>query len=109
MNFERSRNFALGVFINENVEWKLNEGIFTEIVNIFGMPEVDMFASGLNKQIECFVSWTPDLEAVSVDAFSVSWRGKYLIYAFPPFSLMGQLLQKARQDQPMPYWWLLFG
>ena len=87
----------------------MNEGIFTEIVNISGMPEVDMFASRLNKQIKYFVSWTPDPEAVAVDAFSVSWRGKYSIYAFPPFSLMGQLLQKARQDQAnvllvAPFW-----
>ena len=101
-------DFCSRNFINERVEWKLNEDIFTEIVSIFGMPEVDMFASRLNKQIECFVSWKPDPEAVAVDAFSVSWRGKY-IYAFPPFSLMGRLLQKARQDQAdvllvAPFW-----
>ena len=38
-----SRNF------NENVEWKLNESIFNELVSIFGLPEVDTFASKLNK------------------------------------------------------------
>ena len=78
-------------FISENFEWKLNEGIFTELMNIFGMPEVDMFASRLNKQIGCFVSWKTDPEAVAGDAFSVCWRGKH-IYAFQPLSLMGRLL-----------------
>ena len=95
-------------FISENVEWKLNEGIFTELMNIFGMPEVDMFASRLHKQSECFVSWKPDPEAVAVDAISVCWRGKHK-YAFQLFSLMGRLLQKARQDQAdvllvAPFW-----
>ena len=83
-----SRNF------NDNVEWKLNEG-FTETVTIFGLPEIGMFASRLNKQIECFVSWKPDLGAVVVDAFSIGWRGNiYMyIYAVPPYSLKGWLLQ----------------
>ena len=52
----------------------MNEGFLTEIMDIFGMPEVDIFAPRLNKQIGCFVSWKPDPEAVVVDAFSVSLR-----------------------------------
>lgn len=93
---------------NENVEWKLNETVFSDIVKKFGMPEIDMFASRLNKQIKSFVSWKPDPEAVAIDAFSVNWSEKY-IYAFPPFSLMGRFVQKVRQDQAdvllvAPFW-----
>ena len=97
-----SRNF------NENIEWELNKTIFSQVVDIFGLPEIDMFASRLNKQIERFVSWKPDPEAVSIDAFSISWKNMYM-YAFPPFSLMGRLIQKVRQDQTdvllvAPFW-----
>ena len=72
------------------------------------MPHVDMFASRLNKQINRFVSWKPDPDAEAIDAFSVSCKRKY-IYAFPRFSLMGRVLQKARQDQAdvllvAPFW-----
>lgn len=82
---------------NVNTEWKLSELIFSHITQEFGMPDIDMFASRLNKQIQRFVSWKPDPEAEEVDAFSVSWQNKY-IYAFPPFSLIGRVLQKAQQE-----------
>ncbi|WAR20627.1 YI31B-like protein [Mya arenaria] len=56
---------------NENVEWKLAESVFSEAVNCFGLPEIDMFASRLNRQLDRFVSWKPDPDAEAVDAFSV--------------------------------------
>ncbi|WAQ94141.1 hypothetical protein MAR_006612 [Mya arenaria] len=56
---------------NENVEWKLAESVFSEAVNCFGLPEIDMFASRLNRQLDRFVSWEPDPDAEAVDAFSV--------------------------------------
>ncbi|MEW8548535.1 MAG: reverse transcriptase domain-containing protein [Candidatus Thiodiazotropha sp.] len=87
-----SRNFK------DNVEWKLNSEIFHIITEIWGQPAVDMFASRLNKQIERFVSWHPDPDCIAVDAFSLNWSNE-LIYAFPPFSLIGRLVQKLRHDQ----------
>jgi len=83
---------------NDNVEWKLNEPVFRQIEMLYGKLEVDMFASRLNAQLECFVSWKPDPDAEAIDAFSVNWADR-LIYAFPPFSLIGRLLQKTRQDK----------
>ena len=62
-----SRNF------NENVKWELNKSFYSKISHIWGMPDIDMFASCLNKQIECFVSWRPDPDAAAIDAFSLSW------------------------------------
>ncbi|WAR01990.1 hypothetical protein MAR_008548 [Mya arenaria] len=56
---------------NENVECKLAESVFSEAVNCFGLPEIDMFASRLNRQLDRFVSWKPDPDAEAVDAFSV--------------------------------------
>ena len=62
-----SRHFS------ENVEWKLKESIFSQITDIWGLPCIDMFASRLNKQIDSFVSWRPDPDAVAVNGFSLNW------------------------------------
>jgi hypothetical protein len=46
-------------------------------------PKVDLFASAWNRQLDFFVSWKPQPEAMAVDAFSINWiilKG----YAFPP-------------------------
>jgi len=88
----QSRNF------NENVEWQLNKVVFSQVVDLFGLPDIDLFASRLNKQIQRYVSWKPDPEAEAVNAFSLDWS-RDLMYAFPPFSLIGQTLQKVREDQ----------
>ena len=77
-----SRNFK------DNVEWKLNVENFHTITEIWGLPDVDMFASRLSKQVHSFVYWRPDADCIGVDAFSVTWSNE-LIYAFPPFSLIG--------------------
>ena len=62
------------------------------------MPTIDMFASRLNKQLERYVSWKPDPFAEEINSFSIPWSHE-LIYAFPPFSLMGRLIQKVQQDK----------
>lgn len=84
---------------NESVEWKLKECFFSKISQIWGMPDVDMFASRLNKQVDCFVSWKPDPDAMAVNAFSLNWSDYSLIYSFVPFSLVGRTIQKLRQDR----------
>ena len=81
----------------DNTEWMLNTMLFNEIIECFGMPEIDLFASRLNKQLDRYVSWKPDPDAAFVDAFALNWSNM-LIYAFPPFSLLGRLVQKVRVD-----------
>lgn len=90
---EASRNF------NDRHEWKLNPKIFKELCVVFGTPSIDLFASRLNKQIDCFCSWRPDPEAKHVDAFTLNWASFDLIYLFPPFSLITRCLQKMREER----------
>ena len=97
-----SRNF------NETIEWKLDESVFLQLIDKFGLPDVDVFATRLNRQLDRFVSWRSDPDAEAINAFSVDWNGKY-IYAFPPFRCESQVLQKARQDRAdvllvAPFW-----
>ena len=95
--------------LNDNTEWQLAPIIFKNIVHTFNfVPELDLFASYLNAQVPCYVSWFQDHNAVANDAFSLSWENK-TFYTFPPFSLIGATLVKIRRDQPpgimiIPWW-----
>ena len=73
------------------------------------MPDIDLFASRLNKQIDNYVSWFPDPDACYVDAFSFSWHN-LTPYIFPPFSQIPAVLQKVEDDMVrrailiVPFW-----
>ena len=83
---------------NDQTEWKLDPQVLTDIFTLFGRPVLDLFASRLNYQLLRYVSWIPDPNAVGVDAFTLDWGTQYN-YAFPPFSLIPQVLQKFEEHQ----------
>ena len=83
---------------NDNTKWMLRSDIFKTIVRKLGLPDIDLFASGFNRQVSCYVSCKPDPEAAYTDAYSVD-LSKYFIYAFPPFSLVVQCLHKVELHQ----------
>ncbi|KAI8480797.1 hypothetical protein Bbelb_414820 [Branchiostoma belcheri] len=60
---------------------------------------VDLFASRTNRQLEQYVSWHPEAEAMGTDAFTLRWNEWELAYAFPPFKLIPPTLQKVREDR----------
>ena len=82
----------------DTTEWQLNPKIYKAVYDTFGTPEIDLFASRINKQIEKYVSWKPEPETFAVDAFSVNWRHHFM-YIFPPFSLLTKVIKKICQDQ----------
>ena len=79
-------------------EWKLHPELFQKIVDKFGKPDIDLFASRINRQLKSYVSWHPEPEAMTVNAFSFSCNNKFF-YMFPPFSLVGQVLAKVIRDK----------
>ena len=94
--------------IHDNTEWKLDPELFQKICKEFGTPDIDLFASRLNKQLDKFMSWKPDPLAVAVDALSETWAGMFT-YAFPPFNMISKVLQKmdfewATGIVVVPYW-----
>ena len=84
----KSRNFE------DNLEWSLNDKLFDRVVDCFGEPDIDLFATRLNCKVTRYVSWKPDPSAYAIDAFSISWS-EFKFYAFPPFSCVGRALKKA--------------
>ena len=83
---------------NDSKEWTVTSKIFLKFQNIFGQPEVDLFASRTNCRIKPYVSWHPDPGCMAVDAFSITWS-QNLVYCFPPFSVVGRVTQKIREDK----------
>lgn len=79
-------------------EWELNQSSFEEIIRSCGRPDIDLFASNINKKCNIYISWLPDPNSLTIDAFSVCWKN-YNFYAFPPFSLILRTLKKIITDQ----------
>ena len=99
---KKSRHFA------DHIEWSLCSDAFTQICNTFGTPKTDIFASRLNAKLDNYFSWNPDPEAVAIDALAQDWS-ELVLYAFPPFNLIGKVLAKLHKDQAsgvvmVPFW-----
>lgn len=98
-----SRNFS------DSTEWMLKKEIFQRLSIQCLTPDIDLFASRLNFQVEKFVSWFPEPGAFTYDAFSFSWKS-YIPYIFPPFNLIARCLNKIVQDEVnrallvVPHW-----
>lgn len=84
---------------NDTSEWTVSDKSFKEIVDTWGTPDIDLFASRLNHKVSKFISWCPEPNCFDVDALSTHWGGLGLCYAFPPFSLIGKVLSKAISDR----------
>lgn len=77
----------------------LEVSAFNKLVDKWGQPAVDMFASRLNYKVRNYVAWKPDPSVSAIDAFTIDWANYDLIYCFPPFSLIGKVLQKIQVCQ----------
>jgi hypothetical protein len=82
---------------HDNMEWELDSLAYREICTQFGDPKIDLFASRLNNKVKNYISFKPDPHATAVNAMSESWGDTYF-YAFPPFNMVGRVLQKAEQE-----------
>ena len=91
--------------LNIDMEWKLNDDIFQLIDTLYEPNEVDLFASSCNYQIPRYFSYLPDARAEVIDAFTASWKNLN-VYCFPPFSLLGRVMQKVKLDMTLiaPVW-----
>lgn len=82
----------------KDTEYELNAEAYAKITERFGVPDIDLFASRINAKCPLYISWVPDPDAIAVDAFTISWND-YFFYAFPPFSVILNTLQKICAEQ----------
>ena len=91
-----SRNFK-----SQDKEWMLNPKLLTKAFETLKFtPEIDLFASRLNKQLPQYCAYRPDPDAKFIDAFSISWS-HIKFYCFPPFSCILRAVRKIIQDQAL--------
>ena len=78
-------------------EWALQEKDFLDLLNVIDFtPQVDLFATILNKKIDKYVAPYRDGKAIAVDAMSIDWNMWNSIYLFPPTSLLPRILPLLR-------------
>ena len=97
MNLEADK---LSRTFSYNLEWSLNTNVFKQITQLMLVPDIDLFASSLNAKLSRFVTWHPEPGAEAVNAFSINWSN-LKCYAFPPFSLLPQVLRKISVDKAL--------
>ena len=95
INIETDKQFRV---LEDATEWKLISSLFHKIVEKFGKPDIDFFATRINKELDRYVSWHPELQTMAISAFSLTWNNNY-DYMFPPFSFIGQVLAKIHRDK----------
>lgn len=81
---------------NIETEYSLSTTAFTKIVERFGQPDIDLFASYSNNKCSKYISWKQDPGSYAVDAFSTLWSSFF--YAFPPFTIIGKVLSKIIKE-----------
>ena len=81
----------------QSTEWSLSPQIFKQISKLWESPQVDLFATSLNKKLPTYVSLIPDPQAWEVDALNIPWENM-VAYAFPPTTLLPKVVQKLQSQ-----------
>jgi hypothetical protein len=82
--------------VGDRSEWMLDPGLFQEICSCMGQPTIDLFASRISHQLPKYMSLKMDPNSEATDAFQQNWSNE-TPYAFPPFCLVGRVLQKLKR------------
>ena len=78
-------------------EWELSNKAFQKIVNLWGIPEIDCFASRIMHKVPLYMSLNPDPDCVATNALYQDWGS--FPYLFPPFCLIGRILKILKERQ----------
>jgi hypothetical protein len=92
---------------HDEYDWKLNRRDANEIFSIFGLPDVDLFASNINRQVKNYCGPKPlgenvITERLATNAFDLIWDGSHgSYYANSPFDegCMMEILDKVERDE----------
>lgn len=68
---------------NVDTECELGFSFFDKIVEKWGWPDIDLFASRNNAKVSTFCAWKRDPDALFIDAFTLNWK-KNFFYGFHP-------------------------
>ena len=77
-------------------EWSLDRGSFEWLAALTEHPQVDMFATQENTQLQCYISPIRDPQAAGMNAFLQDWNQWNSVYLFPPWSQILKVLEKMK-------------
>jgi hypothetical protein len=86
--------------LSSPTEWELNNQVVSRLFQLWGLPEIDLFATFDNRKLPRFCSLFPHQQAVHQDALAISWDHMFA-YAFPPLAILNQVLNKVAKEQVM--------
>ena len=90
-------------------EWMLSPRYLHQSLNLLSFkPDIDLFATQINRQFSDYVAHRPDPEAKFTDEFTMDWSD-LKFYAFPQIAIISRFLSKISQDEAkgiivVPYW-----
>ena len=85
---------------SQDTEWMINPILLRNALDTLDFkPEIDLFASRLNRQFPIYCSFQSDPEASCIDAFTIILWTEKKIYSYPPFSCVLRVLQKIIEDR----------
>ena len=90
-------------------EWMLSPRYLHQSLNLLSFkPNIDLFATQVDRQFSDYVAYKLEPEAKFIDAFTIDWSG-LKFYAFPPIAIISSVLSKISQDEAegiivVPYW-----
>ena len=86
-------------FLSVRTEWHLDPTIFKLCCKVLNMnPEIDLFASRLNKQLKRYYSYDPDSFTEHMDSFTIFWQST-VSYLYCPFSCLSRAMNKIHQNK----------
>ena len=101
--------------LTDSSDWRLDPLVFLHLNSQWGPFHIDLFASFENHHTPAYYSYFATPTCTGVDAFNFTWGRS--CWCFPPFSLMGRILEHARACSarmclicpftPTALWWPL--
>ena len=83
--------------VADPTEWGLDGKLVRRLFEMWGRPQIDLFASASNTHLPLWYSRAYHPEAIALKALLQQWT-ELTLYAFPPFPLLAKTLAKIRGD-----------
>ena len=78
-------------------DWKINPVVTDMLFKMWGVPEIDLMATYMSRQVPKFYSALMESQAEGIDALTKNWNLFSLAYVFPPPPMMELILNRIFQ------------
>ncbi len=82
--------------LRDSGDVQLNPALFRRLNHMWGRFTIDLFASPRTTQLRSFYSRFANPTCTGINAFAHTWGTEQLSWAYPPYKLVGRVLQHAQ-------------